>query len=741
MFPLDVRRGACLFALGLSLLCPLQATAEPASPYRPSLQLVDLTSWVGENIGYKRGFLTATRDGFRWQNGSRARFWGINIANRNLWIPRDEIDKVVDALAASGTNLVRFEALDSRGGLLEVPGKAGTRVINSEKLDTLHYWIAKLHEKGILYYLDLIDFREFQPEDGVENAKNLPRAGRPYAVFDRRLIELQKEYATQLLTTVNSYTGKAPVDDAGLVLLEICNESGFFLHQKHTDDMIEPYRGRFSKRWNAWLRSRYEDRETLAKVWGTALSKEESPENDTVKLPQLSRKVRDVRQSDSIRFLHQLEREYFAAMRDHVRSLGLQIPISAAVSSDVPADLAAVSAELDFLTENHYYDHPAFGGADWQGKFFHNNKNPLRDDSASAFAPFVAQLRWDAKPVVVREWATVWPNRYRAISVPEAAAYARLHDIDAMILFGYKTGLVGDRLVEFGYQVDPPVWDLFGIGSMLFHRGDISTPSDIAVLEYDDQQLFRGDLSANDLVRIAFSQRLASTRTGGNMPVGEVTVLKPGPRSGRANEWLQQLPVSTGGNALEAGVYTSSNGQIVRDTANGRILLQAPRLLAAAGELAHERLQVGPLEFTTQTPVGALVVQSLDGKDLAQSGQWLMKMVSVAENTGQKLLPTPTGPLPYVLDQPGDSPVRTLGQLTPNGTRVLLWNGDSLSVDQVNGSWELLVSGASVRFWSDVPQAAVTYRGRRFLNNAASGVPLRWNNAQPDAYEFVPTFP
>jgi len=217
----------CLTLLGLTALA---APSEPVYPYAPSLKLVDFTSWIRQQGQFDRGFLKATPRGFAWPDGTRARFWGVNIANRNLWVERTEIDRAVQVLAASGVNLVRFEALDSKGALLDIPDQPGTRKLNPERLDTLHYWIMRLREKGIYYYLDLIDFREFRAEDGVQNADQLPRAGRPYAVFDPRLIELQKEYARQLLTTVNPYTRLAPTEDPALVLLEICNESGFWLY-------------------------------------------------------------------------------------------------------------------------------------------------------------------------------------------------------------------------------------------------------------------------------------------------------------------------------------------------------------------------------------------------------------------------------------------------------------------------------------------------------------------------------
>lgn len=739
---------------GLLLLTasPLQAAPPKpptaAFPYTNSSKLIDFTSWIKEQCHYKKGFVTASSAGFRWSDGTRARFWGVNIANRNLWIERTEIDTVVDTLAASGVNLVRFEALDSKGALLEIAGVPGTRKLNTTRLDSLHYWIHKLRQKGIYYYFDLIDFREFQPEDGVENAKALPRAARPYAMFDPKLIELQQEYARQLLTTVNPYTNIAPVNDPALVLMEVCNESGFFLYPKNTDNLIEPYRSRFQQRWNTWLTGRYHTRADLARAWGPALANEEAPEQGNVRLPQLGKPDPPQRQRDGVEFLCEVERDYFAQMRDSLRGLGLKVPITAVVSSDIPAELQAVASELDYVSENHYADHPSFGGQEWQGKFFYNNKNPLRDDTRFAFPPFTAQLRWESKPVVIREWASVWPNQFRASSIPEAAAYGRLQDFDGMILFGYKTGSVRDRLVEFGYQVDPPIWDLFAMGSLLFLRGDVHTPSQIALLEYADDKLFRGLAGDTDLNRLAFSLRLASARALGKAPVGDLTVFSVGQPGAKAADWLKALNTEGGVKALDGSgtAYTSINGQIVRDSGRGRLTLQAPKTLCLAGELSTVPIQIQGMSVATQTPVGAVMAQSLDGKDLAKSQRWLVKMVSVAENTGQKLIPAgANAPAALVLDQPGTAPVLTKGTLLPGGTVITLWNNESLTVDQANGTWEFVLSNNKLHFWSDVPGTTAHYQGRTVSSQGEIPTPMPfipvYTPTAGDTNPFAPTFP
>src|SRR5262249_3169674 len=166
---------------------------------------------------------------FHWEDGARARFWGINIASRALRQSHDQIDLVARVLARAGVNMVRLEAIDNAGCL--IAAGPTSRAFDPEYLDCIHYWIYALKRQGIALYLDLLDFRTFTGEDGVANAAALGRAAKPYAIFDRRLIDLQQEYARRLLTTRNPYTRLPPVRDPAVALVELVNEHGMFLGQ------------------------------------------------------------------------------------------------------------------------------------------------------------------------------------------------------------------------------------------------------------------------------------------------------------------------------------------------------------------------------------------------------------------------------------------------------------------------------------------------------------------------------
>src|SRR5579862_3475711 len=74
----------------------------------PDSSIVDFSYLLDAPAG-KNGFLTVDSNGhFAWPSGDRARFWGVNISNRSVWVPQEVVDKVVDVLARAGVNMVRF---------------------------------------------------------------------------------------------------------------------------------------------------------------------------------------------------------------------------------------------------------------------------------------------------------------------------------------------------------------------------------------------------------------------------------------------------------------------------------------------------------------------------------------------------------------------------------------------------------------------------------------------------------
>jgi hypothetical protein len=742
------RAAACLMLLlGLSPQNPIRAGAEelgrinPNTGLFPDSSLADFRFLLDPPAG-KHGFLRISGQGrFIWLNGQRARFWGVNISNRSVWIDKPTIDCVVATLARAGTNMVRFEALDSFNALLEVPGTDTTRTLNPERLEILDYWTAKLRAQGIYYYFNLIDFRSFKAGDGVAAHEKLGRAAKPYAVFDRTLIDRQKEFARQLLTHQNRYTGLRYVDDPALALVEICNEHGFFLKADSLDSLAEPYKTALQQQWNGWLLFQYESRDNLKRAWGEisetgVLGEGEDPERATVRLPLLTAapselasdpSVIDVRRAparvrDGIRFLHETQRLFFREMKEYLREIGVKVPITGVVSAEYPADVASVAAELDFTSQNYYADHPSFTEKGWEGEYFYRGANPLRASSAHFIAPWLTALRWENKPVVVREFATVWPNRYRAIAIPEMLAYAGLQDFDAVLLFGYQTSPRPDVLGDFDHQADPTVWGLFALGSLAFQRGDIRPATRAVQIAYTPDTLFQGLQRNNPLLRLSWFVRVINTLREPEA----VLPLRPNssnPMTVRADQpdaleaildIFGRSGQSFNSKAFQNGILRSETGETVRLSSQGMLTLITPRAVAACGEFpTYQPITLGNWTLITPTPVGALMIVSLDGKPLIESQRFSIKMVSRAENTEQLLERAPDGsPSRLVLKNQGRAPVITYGRAAHGATIVRRGNETIISLGMMDGTWELLVREGKAALICDTPGIRVTLFGQ-----------------------------
>ena len=734
------------------------ATRQPANLFVPLPGcLPDFSATLATPAG-KKGFLTTGKDGrFRWPDGSRARFWGINVSSTRLDISDAQIEAVVSAFARAGFNMVRLEAIDNRNCLLGRTDAPDSRHFDPHYLDRLDRWMDALRRHGLYYYLDLLDFRTFKSGDGVLNADSLDRGARPYAVFDPYLIQLQKDYAEHLLTHRNPYSRLKPIDDPALALVELCNEHGFFLYPQKLEQLVEPYRRDLKTRFSSFLRTRYGSREKLAQRWGQingfpVLRADEDIDKNSVDLPLLTGTYTpptpggggyaDVRRApgrmrDGLEFLVGLERAWFREMRSYLRAIGLRIPVTAVVSSDISPDVASVAQECDFTAENWYGDganpdpRPQFG----TGRFF-GNRNTVRDDSYGGFAPYTAGLRWNNKPVVIREWATPWPNRRRAVSVPECLAYASLQDFDAMLLFGYQTnrapnGSLPDALNDYAFQSDPSVWGLAGLAGQAFLNGLIRPAEHTVTLAFSTDRLFSWPSRISDLHRLAYVARLNSTTPENGTGRDAYTLTPTGTASDltRLNQLAARLAnVSSG--PIKTGVWRSDTGQITRYSRDGVLRVTTPGLRILAGEWTPNQVYaLGGLRFSTSTRFGALLAVALDGQPLESSQHIVVKMVSRAENTGEVIEKTSAGaPGPFALRISGAAPVQTFGKSAPLPTRVWLARDSNAPKSAVfhdkdaplfalwleNGVWELEIKDGKMTLACDTPGINGLAQGQTF---------------------------
>ncbi len=142
-----------LIAVAVALLCAGLAAAQDSSDLLggrlpdldpnatglPDSSLVDFSNLLDGPCG-KRGRLFTGRDGnFYFEDGTRGRFWGINVAKDSVFQPTERIDEAVNAIARAGFNLVRLHHIDDVKGLLPPERVGSAEIIEPAKLAALDH--------------------------------------------------------------------------------------------------------------------------------------------------------------------------------------------------------------------------------------------------------------------------------------------------------------------------------------------------------------------------------------------------------------------------------------------------------------------------------------------------------------------------------------------------------------------------------------------------------------------------
>lgn len=231
----------------------------------------DLRSTIPRPAGAD-GFVTATNGHF-YTSGKRLRFFGINFTAASTQPDHATADKVAARLAKFGFNAVRLHFLDATWGEPRLIDYASgdSRNWNSNALDHLDYFISRLRAEGVYVDLNLLVGRQFGNQDGVDSRiKELNwKTAHAVGFFHAPHLASQQQYARQLLTHRNPYTGLAYAEDPAVALVEINNENGL-LHAwlgRELDAMPEPFAGDLQTQWNAWLALRYATDTALARAW------------------------------------------------------------------------------------------------------------------------------------------------------------------------------------------------------------------------------------------------------------------------------------------------------------------------------------------------------------------------------------------------------------------------------------------------------------------------------------------
>jgi hypothetical protein len=604
----------------------------PRDEYRPSA--IDMSHLLDAPAG-KHGFIRVKRDPpaggpyLEFEDGAPARFWGVNVVAGNCFPERAAAERVAARLARAGCNLVRFHHMDAEWASPNLFDARfnDTQHLSAASLERFDYFLAQLKKRGIYFFVDLAVHRKLKAGDGAPEWREVEAGLKIVGHFNPRLIELQKQFATQLMTHRNPHTGLRLVDDPAVVFQEVINESTLFWSR--LDSIPASYMTELRGLFSRWLAERYSSRQTLAGAWRTdpqPLATAEVLANGSVRLApgaeldRITGAAPTPRVRDSLRFLHDLQTRYFLEMRDHLRGLGARYLIAGSNHWTGHHAEIATQLPLDFIDRHSYWAHPE-GGFGWRNVRFPIS-SALRQEALGP-ATLLSRQAVLGKPYTSSEWQYSWPNEYRLEGVPLVAAHAAMQGWDAAIQFDYAGGDWAATIDgNFDVGNKPDQWAQWPAMALLFHRGDVPTDS--------------SPLTPPPVAESAISREAV----GGRLPAGAET------REGvRTDAGVRPLPTPT--------PPQPALGEKPLQRRPGLFLIETARTVAIVGFLAAGgKITVGPVTLESPTEFGSVIVSSLTAEPVTRSRNLLITTVGRAENSGMIY-----GPARDTVLEPGRAPI------------------------------------------------------------------------------------
>lgn len=614
-----------------------------------------------------------------------------------------DADLYAAQLVKHGYNIARLHFVDAS----LMFGRTRDFDFDPETLDRVHYLLAALKRNGIYWIMDGLS--SWRGAYGGYDDRWDPSSDLKLALyFDDSVFDHWLEFQRRFLTSVNPYTGTAPINDTALALVILVNENNIEFDSIVRERDGKPhYDERLKLPFNAWLKQRYGSTEALSQAWPD-LKSGERLEDASIKLPT-SRYEDSPRLKDLQAFFVSVEKTATARMSEALRGLGYRGEISN--YNNWPTIQTTLSREdLPVVTMNTYQD--------WVGSYLPGatmTQKSSVDDGAS-YMRLIAAARWLGKPFVVSEYDHLFWNRYRYEAGLIMPAYAAQQGWDVLcrhahgpIILKYNEPFPHKKaMLPYAIALDPVARAGETLAALLFRRGDVATS------ELTFPILVRGTEDLTDDMQAREPERLTelglvgaigmANAVKGNLGVGQ-------PRSTVDPQAILDAAKTAGllskdnQTDLKTGLYESDTGELLLDRLRGQLRVMTPKTEAVAFSTLREPVNLGSVRVEASDGDGLLAVSVLDDvESIAQSRKLLVIYATDAHNTDMQFR------------DEEEKVIADFGRLP-----VLIRRGYvDLSLKLAEGQWRLTpitLNGVA----STAAGQEVSPTGFRLSNDAASG--------------------
>ncbi len=358
---------------------------------------------------------------FEERPGEPVRFYGANLCYSACWPDREEADRLVARLKATGYNSIRLHHHDNGLTL----GGAGPADFNAENLDRFDYLVATAIKAGLYVTTDLYVSRRVKWRDiGFDRDGDVPMAVfKALIAFWEPAFRNWEAYATAFLEHVNPYTGRRYADEPGMPLLVMVNEGCYRINWKEIAEL--PC---VREAWDKWVEAKLAEDPRFA--GGADLS-----------APSLLKWNKEGRFTHTAlaTFLGEMEVRVFARELSTMRGLGAKALFTSLNHLPHHAPAHRVRQRFyDYFDDHCYVDHPYWPKQSWKLPAGLNNLNPLLDPEFRL--PKHAFHRLWGMPATMSEWNFCGPNAWRGMGGLLTGAMAAGQDWSGVWRFAYMHG-------------------------------------------------------------------------------------------------------------------------------------------------------------------------------------------------------------------------------------------------------------------------------------------------------------
>jgi hypothetical protein len=567
----------------------------------------------------KDGFVHIRNGHLVTDGGKRILFWGVHLTDWSkgsvLLPPKEDSPMWAATLARFGVNIVRLHFLDlpAPRGLIDAT-RDDTQHFDSGQLDRLDFLVAELKKRGIYVDLNLNVGRTFKKGDEIPDYE-VGHWSKGVTLFDARMIELEKDYARQILVHLNPYTKSEYRNEPAVALVEIVNENGLWIG-------FPPPGPTFAKeltgQYNAWLQKT----RSAAEI---ARLRELTGVQTDIAIPLL--KASEVaaapkeRFDAEISFYMDAEDHFFQDMSAYLKNtLGVKVPIIGTADhghSNSAYPLVSSLSHMELLDGHVYWEHPGS----------REPKNmPMVNDPLHSTVVQLSRTAFAGKPYTVSEFNHPFPNDWGSEGIPILAAYGSFQDWDAIILYTFEPKLapdwppyIGDA---FDISLDPVRMTELATGALLFRREDVRPALKTVERTYSKEQV----------------------RDSARLPHSEWPYFTPGfpldlpLQHGVRIRSLDGPPTETF-TEQESSPITSDTGELKWYTSppnGGVVTVNTDRTQALIGFIGANHPTLKNLSAEIRNKFASIVLSSMESKPLAASGKMLLTVGSRVANTGMQ---------------------------------------------------------------------------------------------------------